>query len=58
MNSSSLTGALGAGELNFSETLSFSSVTAAVSKDLASVGVFEGPASAGVWIMLASAVSL
>jgi hypothetical protein len=58
MNYSSLTGASGAGDLDFSETLSFSRVTAAVFEGLALAGVFQGLASAGVWVMLASTVSL
>jgi hypothetical protein len=58
MNSNSLKGASGAGDLDFSETLSFSRVIGPVSEGLALAGASEGPASAGVWAMLASVVSL
>jgi hypothetical protein len=58
MNSSSLTGTSGAGDSNFSGTLSFSRAIGAVSEGLASAGASEGLASAGVWAMLASVVFL
>jgi hypothetical protein len=58
MNYSSLTDALGAGDLDFLGTLSFSRVIGTVSEGLASAGAFEGPASARVWAMLASLVFL
>jgi hypothetical protein len=58
MSSSSLMGASGAGDLDFSGTLYFSKVISAVSEGLASAGAFEGPTSTGVWAMLASAVFL
>jgi hypothetical protein len=58
MNSNSLTGALGAGHLDFSGTLSFSRAIGTVSEGLASAGAFEGPATAGVWAILATAVFL
>jgi hypothetical protein len=43
MNSNSLAGALGAGDLDFSEALPFSRIIGALSKGLASAGTFSGP---------------
>jgi hypothetical protein len=58
MNSSSLRGASGAGDLDFSGTLSFSSAIGAVSEGLSSAGASEGPASAGALATLATTVFL
>jgi hypothetical protein len=58
MNSSSLRGASGVGDLDLSGTLSFSRAIGVVSEGLASAGAFEGPASAGAWAMLATTVFL
>jgi hypothetical protein len=56
MNSNSLRGASGVGDLGFSGTLSFSSAIGAVFESPASAGASEGPASAGALAMLATAV--
>jgi hypothetical protein len=58
MNSSSLGGASGAGDLDFSGTLSFSGAISAVSEGPASAGASEGPASAGALATLATTVFL
>jgi hypothetical protein len=58
MNSSSLRGASGAGDLDFSGTLSFSNAISAIFEGPASAGASEGPASGGVLATLATAVSL
>ena len=58
MNSSSLRGASGAGDLGFSGMLSFSSAIDTISEGPASAGASEGPASAGALATLATTVFL
>jgi hypothetical protein len=54
MNSSSLAGASGVGDLDFSEAPSFSRIIGALSEGLASVRTSEGPASEIVYAISAS----
>jgi hypothetical protein len=58
MNSSSLRGASGAGDLELSGTLYFFDSIGAVFEGPASAGAFEGPASAGALTTLAAVVFL